>query len=303
MPVEVAASARALEAAGAAEVTFEFRGTPVTIPLPIEAWPLDAIRANKSGRALKALLRGQRPPMRTHGDAVELSVRMADACGVTPLPETPADGRGMFGAVPTLLDVVDNHGDDLEADLRRFFGVDYRDLFSGGLTLRQVWVYVRRMPADSAILVARNGGALPWTRNEIITARLWEMWTRKPYPGRPPSKEEVDAWLAKRAEAAAENQKLADRESYYASGQNMRDAGVDTTGYAFPADQPADQQHPPQSDNDPVARALAVAKKNAARSLPKGQIGDVRRRAATADNPGAGFRAGRWDTAGSGWGG
>lgn len=300
MPVEVTASARALEAAGAAEVTFEFRGTPVTIPLPIEAWPLDAIRANKSGRALKALLRGQRPPMRTHGDAVELSVRMADACGVTPLPETPADARGMFGAVPTLLDIVDNHGDDLEADLRAFYGVDYRDLFTGGLTLRQVWVFVRRIRGDSALLVARNGGAVPWTRGEIIAARTWEAWVRKPYPGRPPSQEEIDEWNAKRAAASAENQKLADREAYYASGQNMRDAGVDTTGQSFPAD----QQQPPQSDNnDPVARALAVAKKNAARSLPKGQIGDVRRRAATADNPGAGFRAGRWDTAGSGWGG
>lgn len=301
MPVEVAASARALEAAGAAEVTFEFRGTPVTIPLPIEAWPLDAIRANKSGRALKELLRGQRPPMRTHADAVDLSHRMADACGVTPLPETPADKGGMFGAVPTLLDVIDNHGDDLEADLRRhFFGVDYRDLFTGGLTLRQVWMFVRRMPVDSALMVARNGGTLPWTRGEIIAARNWEMWTRKPYPGRPPSREEIEAWLAKRAESAAESQKLADREAYYASGQNMRDAGVDTAGQAFPAD----QQQPPQSDNnDPVARALAVAKRNAARSLPKGRIGDGRQRAGTTDQPGAAFRGGRWDTAGSGWGG
>lgn len=298
MPVEVTASARALEAAGATEVTFEFRGTPVTIPLPLEAWPLDAIRANKTGRALKELLRGQRPPMRTHGDAVELSLRMADACGVTPLPETPADARGMFGAVPTLLDIVDNHGDDLEADLRRFYNIDYRDLFTGRLTLRQVWVFVRRIQADSALLVARNGGKLPWSRSDLIAARTWEAWTRKPYPGRPPTKEELDEWLAKKAAAEADNQKLADRESYYASGQNMRDAGVDTTGRVFPAD----QQQPPQSDNnDPVARALAVAKRNAVRSLPKGRIGDARRR--NTDHPGPGFRGGHWDTAGSGWGG
>ncbi|WP_431231531.1 hypothetical protein ACQ856_18385 [Mycolicibacterium psychrotolerans] len=289
--MEAARSARQLEAAGAAEVTFEFRGTPVTIPLPIEAWPLDAIRANKTGRALKALLGSQRPPMKTHADAVELSHRMADACGVTPLPETPADTIGMFGAVPTLLRLVDNHGDDIEADLRRFYGIDYR----AGVTLRQVWVFLRRIAGDSAILAARNGGKLPWTRAEMIAARTWEAWVRKPYPGRPPSEEEVAAWLEKQAEAQAANSKMAEREAYYASGQNMRDAGIDTTGMSF--DTP-DSQTPPQ-ENDPVGRALAVARRNAARSLPKGNNGDVRRD----DEPGAGFRGGRWDPAGSGWGG
>lgn len=296
MPVEATASARALEAAGAAEVAFDFRGTAVTIPRSIEAWPLDAIRANKSGRALKALLNGQRPPMRTRGDAVELSLRMADACGVTPLPETPADATGMFGAVPTLLRIVDNHGDDLEADLRRFFHVDYRELFTGGLTLRQVWVFVRRMPTDSALLTARNGGRPPWTRAEIIAARQWEAWVRKRYDGRPPSPEEIDAWKAQQDTVSATNQRLAERESYYASGQNMRDAGVDTTGKSFsvPGHERPPQKHQP-SESDPVARALAVAKRNAARSRPRGQHG----RAPAEQQPG--FRSGRWDPAGSSW--
>src|SRR6478735_5308315 len=100
MTMEATASnPAALEFAGAAEVAFDFRGTTVTIPLALEAWPLDAIRSRRNGRALKALLGVQRPPMRTHADAVELSIRMADAVGVTPLPETPADARIMFGAV------------------------------------------------------------------------------------------------------------------------------------------------------------------------------------------------------------
>lgn len=286
-------SARQLEAAGAAEVTFEFRGTPVTIPLAIEAWPLDAIRAGVLGRALKALLGRQRVPMRTRDDALELSHRMADACGITPVSETPADLRLMFGAVPILLNIVDNHGDDLEADLRRFYGLDYRD--PGACTLRQVWVMVRRLPPESALVVSKNGGELPWTRGEQIAAKSWEMWTQKRFPGRPPMKAELDEYLAKAAAEQAHMARDREREAYYASGQNMRDAGIDTTGMSFPAD-----ERPPQQDtneSDPVSRALAVAKRNARRTPRKGST-DGRRPAPDAT---PGFRGGRWDNAGSGW--
>ncbi|WAB10127.1 hypothetical protein SEA_GRAVAILLIA_17 [Mycobacterium phage Gravaillia] len=298
MPVEVTRSARALEATGAAEVTFDFRGTAVTIPRPLEAWPLGDIRAGRSGRALKALLRGQRPPMRTQSDALELSIRMADACGVTPLPESTDNVRVMFGAVPTLLRLLDNHGDDLEADLRRFYGVDMRGLFTGDLTLRQLWMFVRRIPGDSALLTARNGGRPPWTRAEIIAARQWEAWVRKPYDGRPASPEEIEAWRKKQAAVAATNDRLAEREAYYASGQNMRDAGIDTAGQQFdtPGHERPPQEHQP-SENDPVARAVAVAKRNATRSRTNRNTNGR-----TADGqPQPGFRNGRWDNAGRTW--
>lgn len=298
--MEAPRSARALEAAGAAEVTFDFRGTTVTIPLRIEAWPLDEIRAGRHGRALKALLGRQRPPMRTRADTVELSHRMADACGVTPLPEAPANPGGMFGAVPTLLHAVDNYGDDLEADLRRFYSVDYRD--AAACTLRQVWVMIRRLPVESATMTARNGGKVPWTRGEIIAARSVEMWTRKPYPGRPPSPEELEEFLKKADNTTATMDHLADRESYYASGQNMRDAGVDTTGRRFRTpghEQPPQRRQPLPSD--PVERALAVAQRNARRL--QGKPTNDHDRAGRNDDPGPGFRGGHWDTAGSGWGG
>lgn len=281
-----ATAARHLEAAGATSTSFEFRGTTVTIPLRLEDWPLDAIRAGKSGRAIKALLGTQRPPMRTRTDAIELTHRMADACGVTPLPETPADERGMFGAVPTLLDAVDNHGDDLEADLRRFYGIDYRD--ASACTLRQVWVMIRRLPAESATMFARHNGESPWTRGEIINARMWEMWTRKPYPGRPPTKAELDEWRAKRAENDDKMDRLAEREAYYKSGQNMRDAGRD----------PGPRQ-PPQSD--PTERALAVAMKNARRSQRGRSNGRTQRPGTQPGQPKPGFKSGRWDNAGSAW--
>lgn len=286
-----ATAARHLEAAGAETVTFDFRGTTVTIPLAIEAWPLDAIRASKSGRAMKALLRGQAlPVMRTRADVIELSHRMADACGVTPLPETPADELGMFGAVPTLLNAIDNHGDDLEADLRRFYGIDYRD--PAAYTLRQVWVMIRRLPIESATMAARCGGDAPWSRGDVLAARNWELWTRKRYPGRPVTRDELKAWQEQNAEQKETMDKLAEREEYYRSGQNMRDAGVEPARPRPPKQPPRSRQ--PTSSDDPVDRALAVAMKNARRT-PRG------RNNGSAPDQRPGFRGTRWDTAGSGW--
>jgi hypothetical protein len=282
-------NAAALEAAGVADVGLDFRGTAVTIPLDIASWPLDLIRAGRTGRAIQVLLGGQkRPSMKTRDDALELTHRMADACGITPLPETPA--KGAFGAVPTLLDIVDNYRDDLEADLRRFYGIDYRD--PAAVTLRQVWVMARRLPVDSALLCARNGGEPPWTRDQIIGARNWELWTRKHYDGRPWSKPEIDAAINAKKAQEDDLAKLKDRENYYASGQNMRDAGLDTSGMAFA---PPPTSRPQQSD--PADAALAVAKKNAARSLKHRKAASSGR----TTQPGFSPVTGRWNPAGSGW--
>jgi hypothetical protein len=196
-----ATAARHLEAAGATSVTFEFRGTPVTIPLAIEAWPLGVIRAGRPATAVRILLGAQCPPVRTRGDVIELSHRMADACGVTPQPEQDAKPDAVLGAVPQLLSIVDNHGDDLEADLLRFYSVDYRLPPPAGPTLRQVWTYIRRLPRESALLAARNGGEPPWSREAILQARTWEMWTQKRYFGRPLTREEVAEVEAARAAA------------------------------------------------------------------------------------------------------
>lgn len=284
------ANAATLEAAGAERTTFDFRGVEVTIPLAIEAWPCDEIRANRTGRAIRHLLGDQRPPLKTRDDAVELSHRMADACGVSPLPESPAERGAVFGAVPTLLHLVDNYHDDLEADLRRFYGIDYRD--PAAVTMRQVWVLVRRLPTDSALLTARNEGEPPWTRAELIAARSWELWTRKRYDERPWSKAEIAAFKKSQAAAAAENRSLEDREEYYASGQNMRDAGIDTTGMSFTPKRPAE-------GDDPVAHSLATARRNAARTQQHRKA-NANGRAQHA--PVGRFGAnGRWDSGGSAW--
>lgn len=259
-------SAAQLEAEGATEVSFDFRGVVVTVPLDVAAWPVDAIRAGRFANATRTLLGGVRPPMRTVDDVVELSHRMADAAGITPLPESGAAQHPAFGAIPLLLRLLDNNADDIEADLRRFYRVDLADRWRGGLTLRQIWTYIRRIPADSATATAE-------------VRRLRDAAKR-----------------AKQAEEQATLDRMAQRDNYYTSGQNMRDAGIDTSGMTFqdPATRPPPRRRETTSDVvtlDPVEKALAVAKKNAQRTPRKGRSNDR-----------PVFRNGRYDAAGSGWG-
>lgn len=276
------ADARALEAAGIDSVSFDFRDVTVTIPRALEAWPLDAVRANKTGRAVRELLGDQfgSVPLKSRGDVLELSHRMADACGITPLPEEKAAPGAAFGAIPTLLDIVDNRADDLEAALLRFYRVDYRAAPPQGPTLRQVWVYVRRLPAF---------GEPFWTRGEVIAAQQWEMWSQQPYAGRPITRSEWNKWQAAQQANDATMDHLAARQAYYASGQNMRDAGVEP-GPRNNTPQPS----PQRQHSTPAGHALAVARKNAARTPGK----------ATTDGRAHGKPAAatRYNPGDSGWG-
>lgn len=237
-----------LEALGDPEAPLEFRGHTVIIPRAVENWPLDAIRLAAARRqlgrplifAVEALLAGQSVGrLACMDDYVELSHRMADAVGVSPLPETPLEPWHVFGAVPTLLDLLDNNADDIASDLRRFWNVDYRDRWRpGGLTLREIWTYVRRLEPTSATARARNGGREVWTQQHTVTAAVWEIFSRKRYPGRPATEAEIAQW-----EKAA--QKLAETEA------NLRASA---------------QRYAPSS---PVQAAAATARENRLREMAR----------------------------------
>lgn len=216
-----------LEATGDPEAPLEFRGHPVIIPRAVENWPLDAIRAAAAaelpGRplifAVDALLAGQSVGrLACIDDYVELSHRMADAVGVSPLPEAPSGPRNVFGGVPTLLDLLDNNADDLASDLRRFWGVDYLDRWRGEpqLTLRQIWTYVRRLPAAAATARARNGGRDVWTLQHFVTAATYELLARRIYPGRPATAAELERWREAAQKKAEQDAKLRSRQAHYA---------------------------------------------------------------------------------------
>ena len=90
-------------------------------------------------------------------------------------------------------------GDDIEADLRRFYQTDLRDLWRPGggdsqLTLRLLWVYIRRLPHTSALAISDNGGRMPWSIEDHLLADLWALQANRgkkrgarwhDYPNRP----------------------------------------------------------------------------------------------------------------------
>lgn len=214
-----------LEARGDPEAPLEFRGHTVIIPRALENWPLHEIRVAAAeklpGRSLRfavdALLAGQDVGrLGCIDDYVELSHRMADTVGVSPLPETPVQPTDTFGGVPTLLDLLDNNEDDVASDLRRFWGVVYADRWRGGLTLREIWSYVRRLPATSATARARNGGKEVWQLQHFVTASVYEFFARQIYPGRPLTEAEIAQWVEAARKNAEKVAKLREGANRYA---------------------------------------------------------------------------------------
>lgn len=205
-----------LEALGQAEATVRFRGRAIVVPRAVEAWPLDAIRRARWVDAVDLLLAGQSPGSADPvlDDYRELSDAMAEAVGVGRLPEQPADPVRWFGGVSTLLRLLDEFEEDVERDLRSL-GVDYLDRFRGTLTLRQVWVMIRRSPSTSAIAIADNGGKHVWTEPDFIGASVYQALTGELYPGRPLKPAERERALKAMQAQADHVAKLKERAAHY----------------------------------------------------------------------------------------
>jgi len=68
-----------------------------------------------------------------------------------------------------LLHLLRVHGQAVEADLQRYYNVDYRDRWrrhSDGvrrLTLRRIWVLLSHLPPDSAIAAIERDGQMWWS--------------------------------------------------------------------------------------------------------------------------------------------
>lgn len=157
---------------------------------------------------------GPRPVL---DDARDLSNAMADAAGIALLPETPTAADNWFAGMPTLLRIVEDCEDDLASDLRRFWQVDYADRFTGGLSLRRIWTYIRRLPPTSAIALASNAGRHIWTETDYILAGIYQALTGQVYPGRPLKPEEVTKAIEAVQAQAEHAARLRQREAEYAS--------------------------------------------------------------------------------------
>lgn len=67
-------------------------------------------------------------------------------------------------------------GDDLEADVQRYYGIDIADLWRGSLSLRRLYVLIERLPVDSiaARRIASEGDdtLAGWTLRDVLLARV-----------------------------------------------------------------------------------------------------------------------------------
>lgn len=100
------------------------------------------------------------------------------------------------------------HGDAVEADLQRWYHIDYRDRWrfdadgNRKLTVRRIGVLIRHLPADSATFIALGGSG--WTLDHYLTASMWQAFTGKLHPAFPTSskKRKEDPSRAQLIEAA-----------------------------------------------------------------------------------------------------
>lgn len=89
----------------------------------------------------------------------------------------------------SLLSLLRKHEGAVEADLSRFYGLDYRDRWRRDehgrrrLTVRMILVRVRHLPPDSAVAVAL--GQPGWTVADYLIADLFHATGGKRHPSRP----------------------------------------------------------------------------------------------------------------------
>lgn len=223
MPSEAAR----LEALGATEAIALFRGRVIRVPRALEQWPLELIRTCEWVEAIDELIAGQSLGIADPllDDYRDLSDTIAAAVGVGRLPEATVAPDQWFGSIPTLLRLLHDNEDDVELDLKRL-GVDYRDRFRGELTLRQVWVYIRRSPSTSAIALADNYGKHVWTEPDFIGAATYQALTGEVYPGRPLKPEERQRALEAMQAKAAHVDKLKSRAAHYAPPSESAPPGL-----------------------------------------------------------------------------
>ncbi|WP_051742943.1 hypothetical protein [Kitasatospora sp. MBT66] len=84
------------------------------------------------------------------------------------------DGAGRPGGSRSLIRLLDEHGAQITADLRRYCGVDVLDWVRGRHSARYVLALIGTLPDDSATMAAVRGGreALGWDAKAYVLADL-----------------------------------------------------------------------------------------------------------------------------------
>lgn len=82
--------------------------------------------------------------------------------------------RRWRGGILGLFEILANHGYAVEADLRRYYGVDLVDFWRDEITPRQILVYISHLPADSATaaLIRDKPELQDWGLTEFLLGGL-----------------------------------------------------------------------------------------------------------------------------------
>lgn len=86
-----------------------------------------------------------------------------------------AEARGCSGGgIRGLFRLLSEHGEAIEADLQRFYGLDIRDLFrpGAGLTWRRLRALIMGLPAESALHRSMGGEDAVWTLQTQLLAAV-----------------------------------------------------------------------------------------------------------------------------------
>lgn len=75
--------------------------------------------------------------------------------------------------------------DVVEADLQRFYGVDFADYWRGELSIRRLSVLIHHLPPESACARQLSKTEAGWDVHAYLLSDLYHAFTGNPHPARP----------------------------------------------------------------------------------------------------------------------
>lgn len=97
--------------------------------------------------------------------------------------------------------------DAVEADLQRFYGVNFCDYYTGKLSLRRLSVLLHHLPIDAATVRKATKLDPGWDTKAFLLADIFAAVTGKEHPARPSAEKQQKHDRAARLRRALEEQR------------------------------------------------------------------------------------------------
>lgn len=123
------------------------------------------------------------------------------------------------GKLLDLIPKIYRHSDEVEADLQRYYGVEYADRFRGVLTVRRLLVLVQGLPQES-LFKSATSEVLPTSVEAQLLMEVIESLSGKAHPRRTAFKDAER--LRREAVERKARQKLIERRRKAAREHNAR---------------------------------------------------------------------------------